>query len=103
MIENDIRSLLNAPRDGGDAPSLELLEHTLTAGYARAMALEAEQSRLQRRIADVAMQLAEGGGSASSELQKLGERLQQADSELGRLRGLLASLRSRAADVRTAA
>lgn len=102
MIENDIRSLLNAPPDGVDAPSLELLEHTLTAGYARAMALEAEQSRLQRRIADMAMQFARGG-TVSSELQRLGERLQTADSELSRLRGLLASLRSRAADVRAAA
>ena len=102
MIENDIRSLLNSPSDGVDAPSLELLEHTLTAGYARAMALEAERSRLQRRIADVAMQLAEGG-TDSSDLQRLGERLQTVDSELGRLRALLASLRSRASDVRSAA
>ena len=102
MIENDIRFLLDAPLEGGEAPSLEVLEHTLTAGYARAMALEAEQWRLQRRIADVAMSLADGD-SGSSELQELGERLQTTDSELGRLRSLLASLRSRAADARAAA
>ena len=101
MIENDIRTLLDAPADGADAPSLDALEHTLTAGYAHAMALEAEQTRLQRRIAEVAMGLAEG--ETSSELKRLGGRLRSADTELAQLRALLASLRARAAEARAAA
>ena len=101
MIENDIRTLLDAPAIGADAPSIDTLEHTLTAGYAHAMALEAEQTRLQRRIADVAMCLADD--EISSEVKRLGARLRAADAELMQLRALLASLRARAADARAAA
>jgi hypothetical protein len=101
MIQEEIRTLLDSPPLGEDAPSLDALEHTLTAGYARALALEAERWRIERRIAEVATQLSEPSGQLRhSELVELGERLAAADYDLRRLRGLLASLRTRAAEVR---
>jgi hypothetical protein len=101
MIHDDIRSLLEAPPKGEDAPTIDAIEHTLTAGYARALALEAERWRLERRIAEVASNL--GGKSQDdehSELTELGQRLSAADGDLSNLRGLLSSLRSRADEVR---
>lgn len=102
MILDEIRSLLDAPPDGEDAPTIDAIEHTLTAGYARALALEAERWRLERTIAEVAAKL--GGKSHEvehSELTRLGQRLSAADSDLTNLRGLLSSLRSRADEVRS--
>jgi ABC-type phosphate transport system auxiliary subunit len=101
MIHDEIRSLLDSPPDGEDAPTIAAIEHTLTAGYARALALEAERWRLERRIAQVAAEL--GGKSQDdehSELTQLGQRLSVADGDLNNLRGLLSSLRSRADEVR---
>ena len=105
MIHEEIRTLLEAPPAGDDAPSLDAIEHTLTAGYARALALEAERWRLERRIADVASKLGDepSGDLQQSELAKLGQRLSAADGDLSRLRGLLSSLRSRADEVRATA
>lgn len=104
MIQEEIRTLLDAPPAGDDAPSLDAIEHTLTAGYARALALEAERWRLERRIADVASKLGDQSGDLQqSELTKLGQRLSAADGDLARLRGLLSSLRSRADEVRATA
>src|SRR5712691_7625489 len=102
MIHDEIRSLLDAPPDGEDAPTIDAIENTLTAGYARALALEAERWRLERRIAAVAAEL--GGKSRDdehSELTQLGRRLSAADGDLSNLRVLLSSLRSRADEVRT--
>ena len=101
MIHEEIRSLLDAPPDGEDAPTIDDIENTLTAGYARALALEAERWRLERRIAAVAAEL--GGKSRDdehSELTQLGRRLSAADGDLSNLRTLLSSLRSRADEVR---
>ena len=103
MIHDEIRTLLESAPDDEDAPTLDAIEHTLTAGYARALALEAERWRLERRIAEVASKLADESSELShSELAKLGERLSAADGDLSRLRGLLSSLRRRADEVRTA-
>jgi len=102
MIDDEIRTLLEAPPTGDDAPTLDDLEHTLTAGYARALTLEAERWRLERRIAEVAAAM--GGKPAEtqqSELATLGQRLSTADGDLSLLRGLLSSLRARANEVRT--
>jgi len=103
MILEEIRTLLAAPPTGEDAPSLDDLEDTLTAGYARALALEAERWRLERKIAEVASSL--GGTStrgSHSELATLGQRLSVADGDLTLLRELLSSLRMRADEARTA-
>jgi hypothetical protein len=102
MIHEEIRTLLDAPPVGEDAPSIDAVEHTLTAGYARALALEAERWRLERRIAEVASKLAEARETQHSELDNLGRRLSTADGDLVRLRELLASLRLRAAEIRSA-
>ena len=103
MILDEIRTLLDSAPDGENAPTLDAIEHTLTAGYARALALEAERWRLERRIAEVASKLADDSSELShAELVQLGERLSAADGDLSRLRGLLSSLRTRADEVRTA-
>jgi hypothetical protein len=101
MIQDEIQTLLDSPPIGEDAPSIDAIEDTLTAGYARALALEAERWRLERRIAEVAVEL--GGkppDDERDELTKLGQRLSSADGDLTMLRQLLASLRSRANEVR---
>jgi hypothetical protein len=102
MIQDEIRTLLDAPPSGEKAPSLDDIEHTLTAGYANALALEAERWRLERKIAEVASKLGDRSGmSEQSELVQLGQRLSATDGHLTHLRGLLSSLRSRADEVRT--
>ena len=103
MIHDEIRQLLDAPPSGDDAPSLDAIEDTLTAGYARALALEAERWRLERKITEVAAHIAQQPGDSTSELAQLGERLSAADGNLSQLRGLLSSLRSRADEVRATA
>ena len=103
MIHEDIRNLLEAPPTGDQAPTLDHIEHTLTSGYARALALEAERWRLERKIADVAARFGdEVSDEDAAELAKLGQRLSDADGDLTRLRVLLASLRTRADEVRAA-
>jgi hypothetical protein len=104
MIQDDIRSLLEAPCAGDDAPTLDSIENTLTAGYARALALEAERWRIERKIADVAARLGdEVTDEDASELAQLGKLLSSADGDLDRLRNLLVALRTRADEVRAAA
>jgi hypothetical protein len=103
MIHDEIRNLLDAPPTGDDAPSLDVIEHTLTSGYANALALEAERMRLARKIAAVAAELEGSSGAGHSELTKLGRRLSAADGDLTYLRGLLSSLRSRADEVKATA
>jgi hypothetical protein len=96
----EIQTLLSS---GSKAP-LDVLEDTLTSGYAAALALEAERWRLERRIAEIAARAGEAStGGTTQELTRLARRLTSADDELSRLRGILASLRDRAAAVRAAA
>ena len=104
MIENDIRTLLDSPSSGEEAPTLVRIEDALTTGYARAMALEAEQWRLERRIADVAVALAdEDLELPDPELKRLALELRATKCDLVQLRKLLESLRGRADAVRAAA
>jgi len=103
MIHEEIRTLLDAPPVGENAPSIDAIEHTLTAGYAKALALEAERWRLERRIAEAAAKLADASDPQHSELATLGQRLSAADGDLARLRELLSSLRTRADEIRSAA
>ena len=90
-----IEELLSA-----EAPPLARIEETLTEGYARALALEAERWRLERRLGEMAR---EGGADVREELQSLGKRLTKADVELAELRTLLGSLHERARIARAAA
>src|SRR5438477_5219609 len=97
LIEKDIRTLLDSPASGAEAPTLVRIEDALTTGYARAMALEAEQSRLQRRIADVAVALAdEDLALPDPELKRLAHQLKATRRSLLGLRALLDALRVRA-------
>lgn len=99
MLENEIRALLDAPADGEDAPRVDRLEHALTSGYARALELEAERLRLERRISEVAAKAPD----AATELVELAERRSVADSQHRSLRALLERLRERMVAARVAA
>ena len=79
-----IEELLDAPTSGAAAPSLASLEHTLTEGYAEALALEAERLR------------------ATDELVTLATRVTHADVELGKLRAMLDRLQARTRALRKA-
>jgi hypothetical protein len=102
MIEQEIRTILDAPVVGVEAPQLPLIEDTLTAGYARALALEAERRRLERRISEIASGIGQEV-ELHSELRTLAHRMEGATVDLANLRALLALLRDRAAEVRSAA
>lgn len=94
-----IRALL----DGSPSDDLAVLERTLTDGYAKALSLEAERWRIERRISEVATTLRAGDATAKTrEIAELGQRLEASDGDLGLLRNLLASLRMRAAAARAA-
>lgn len=81
------------PEHGAGAPTLDAIESTLTDGYAEALALEAERSRIERRLGEVAR-----GADDTADVQefaRLHERLETADGELARLRSLLRNLQAR--------
>jgi len=80
-----------------DDSTLEDVEETLTEGYARALELEAERLRIERRIGEVARG---DGGDPAAEIRRLGSRLTHADGELQRLRSVLQSLAARARALR---
>jgi hypothetical protein len=103
VIENDIRQLLDSPSSGDEAPTLAHIEDALTTGYAHSMALEAEQSRLQRRIADLAVELVDDDDALPDpELKRLAQELKATCRSLAGLRTLLDSLRTRADAARPA-
>ena len=85
-----IHSLIDARSADPVKPLLTEMEHTLTDGYARALALEAERLRLERRIGDLAHSLS--GPEQARELRVLAERLRSADDDLATLRGILTAL-----------
>lgn len=109
MVAQDLSTLFDeietmlaeAPRGG--AAAVARVEQTLTDGYARALALEAERWRLERRLGEVARSVGNGDpATATRELTSLTRRLEDADGDLRRLRERLASLRRYAHAVRTA-
>lgn len=98
-----IDALLAEPVAAGQ-PDLARIENTLTEGYARALALEAERWRLERRIGEVAAKLAQGDRERrTNELAALAARISSTDGDLSVLRGRLSTLRQRAHEVRAAA
>ena len=90
-----IEAILLEPAGGGPA--------AVADGYARALELEAERWRLERKISEVARRLAFGDTARrADELSSLSERLASADGDLQRLRVRLAELRRHADAVRAA-
>lgn len=98
-----LKALLDAPPEGEGAPSLSYLENSLTDGYARALALEAERARVARHIGELAARQGDDAEEKTRELSALSERLAGADSELVRLRNTLRALSRRATALRSAA
>jgi hypothetical protein len=95
-LHDEIADLLRLPEDGTGAPSLDAIESTLTDGYAEALALEAERTRIERRVGEVVRDAGEvSAHSTAAELAALSERLDTADGELTRLRSLLQILQAR--------
>jgi len=99
-----IEDLLRGPATGDEAPTLEHLEETLTAGYAQALALEAERWRIERRLGEVARDAHLPGASRlAEELASLAKRLRNTDAELAQLRSTLVPLQARAREARAGA
>lgn len=82
-----VRALLDSSSKDPRGPKSEELEHTLTDGYAAALALEGECLRIGKRIGELRV-----NGSESSQLCG---RLRETEEELSRLRDLLSVLRRR--------
>ena len=105
MLIDDILELLATPSPAASKPFLDRIDATLTDGYAQALQLEAERSRIERRIGEVIAGL--GGDRASHrhepELVELSEKLMLANADIASLRTLLTSLRDRRSELRSAA
>jgi hypothetical protein len=102
-LRDEIAKLLRMPEGGPGAPSLDAIESTLTDGYAEALALEAERSRIERRFGEVARTVEEPVATGvSDELLALAKRLTHADAEIGRLRVVLHRLHARTRALRHA-
>jgi hypothetical protein len=104
-LVEEINALLDAPPAPERERYLAHLEHTLATGYAQALALEAERWRLERRLGEVATALAherDTTGAKADEIVFLARRMSAATSDLSTLRGVLSTLRDRAASVRAA-
>jgi ABC-type phosphate transport system auxiliary subunit len=100
---DEITELIDQPLPRDRQHHLERVERLLTDGYAHALALEAERWRLERRIGQVAADLSNGDvAEKTEELSTLASRLTSAQGDLLELRGLLSTLRIRAAGLRAA-
>jgi ABC-type phosphate transport system auxiliary subunit len=100
-LYEDIHALLEEAPGAEEGAFLARLEHTLTDGYARALVLEAERVRLERRMDELTDGLRDDPADApTDELATVARRLSDADSELSSLRGTLARLRARARALR---
>ena len=95
----EIQTLLDPPVEAHEH-TLARLEDTLTEGYARALELEAERLRLERRIGELGASVRTGNEPASEEIATLAARLAHARGRLAGLRPLLDALRRRAHAVR---
>lgn len=102
MLER-LHALLDAPLYGEGALSVEQVESTLTDGYALALALDAERSRLAKRIGQLAADNGDDVHEKARELSSLSQRLAETDSELTHLRRSLATVRRRSTELRAAA
>jgi len=88
-----IQALTDAMAEGSALPRSEM-EPIVTDGYARALELDAECLRIERRIDDLTHDtVVVGHEMPSGELSVLLERLQEATRQSTELRELLAPLR----------
>jgi len=80
---------------------LDQIERTLTDGYAHALFLEAEKTRIEKRMSIVAHGIQRGDTATKArELASLAKSLDGREGDLSRLRGLLGRLRRHADGVR---
>jgi hypothetical protein len=93
----DIHSLL--AQEPGVTP-LACVEHVLTSGYAHALALEAQQLRLERELRCLALERA--GSHYAADAEDVTGRLEAVERELANLRPVLVTLRDRARELRAA-
>ena len=93
---NTIQTMISS-----ETSDLQQIERTLTDGYAHALALEAERSRLERQIAQVAQGIEDGDTAENArELASLTRRLDGNAGALAKLRAVLAELRRHASALR---
>ena len=101
-VKDRLETLL-ASLERGRHPGRALLEETLTDGYAWALKLDAECTRLERGIGTLASELDHAGSEQQArELSSAARRLARTRRELGSLRSLLAALRTEAAEAKVA-
>jgi hypothetical protein len=86
-------------RDDASEPLLARMEHTLTDGYAHALALEGESIRIEQEIGRLVARVEDS--EESGRLRALTDRLARTERQLHRLRGLLDVLRVRQERVRS--
>jgi ABC-type phosphate transport system auxiliary subunit len=100
LLERITGLLKNRSADPGK-PLVTEMEDTLTDGYARALQLESERLRLERRIGELAHSV--DGREQADELKALAGRLRDVDAELDGLRSQLGALQKHLEHVRAAA
>jgi chromosome segregation ATPase len=84
-----------------DTDDLDQIERTLTDGYAEALHLEAERSRLERQIALMTQEIDRGDTAENArELAVLARRLDSSAGALAKLRAVLGDLRRHASSIR---
>jgi hypothetical protein len=86
LLFDRIRLLLDRAEPEREATG-DAVEHTLTDGYARALALDGERRRAEARIRALA-----GSDEHVGEVRILKARLALVEEELSQLRGLLGTL-----------
>ena len=96
-----ITALLKTRSADPGKPLVTEMEDTLTDGYARALQLEGERMRLERRVGELARSL--DSQADAEELKALAGRLRDIDAEIDGLRGRLGALQKHLEAVRTAA
>jgi hypothetical protein len=101
-VRSRLEKLLHS-LERGRHPGRARVEETLTDGYAWALKLDAECARLERSIGALAARLDDGSSAQQAkELSHTARRLARARRDLTALRGLLAALRSQAAEAKVA-
>ena len=100
-LVNRILGLLDRSKEGAHVALLTEMEHTLTDGYARALEIETERLRLERRIGELAHNVK--GADEAARLRVLVRQLRALDEDLASLRDALAPLQRRVDAERAAA